>query len=74
MSSLTGGIVDHAPPGRQQAPTPTHARSGTWKPRTPPPGKARRKASREGCGHGRSEQANATRSWGGEGSKAPSRT
>ena len=74
MSSLTYGSVDHTPPGRPQAPLPTHARSGTWQPRPPPAGHARRKASRSGCGPGRSEEANAPLSWGGEGSHAPSRT
>jgi hypothetical protein len=56
---LTCGSVDHAPPGRPQAPTPTDSGSGTWEPRTSPAGNARRKASRWMGGWGRSEAANA---------------
>ena len=67
MSFLTCGIVDHAPPGRQQAPTPTYSWSGTWEPRTSPSGNARRKASRWVCGWGRSEEAKAILSRGGYG-------
>jgi hypothetical protein len=73
MSSLTCGIVDHAPPGRQQAPTPTDSGSGTWEPRTSPTGtcsplgNASRQASRRMCGWGRSEEAKAILSRGGYG-------
>ena len=73
IPSLTCGIVDHTPPGRPQAPNPTHARSGTWKPRTSPSGNARRQVSREVCGSRRSEEAKATLEWGGEGYDTPPR-
>jgi hypothetical protein len=68
MSSLTCGIVDHRPPGRQQAPPPTDSGSGTWEPRTSPAGNASRQASRQMCGWRRSETAKAILSWGGYGS------
>jgi hypothetical protein len=60
MSSLTCGNVDQAPPGRQQAPTPTDSGSGTWEPRPSPAGNARRQASRWVCGWRRSEAAKAS--------------
>jgi len=47
--------------GGQAEPTPSRYLRGTWQARSPPSGKARRKASPQGYGYKKMEQANASR-------------